>query len=197
MTQYLRLYEKLSEISSKLLHSQTIIARDLKFWGNVHLLPQVMCHMSCVTCSVKCHLSHVMCHMSCVPLWKWTWWSQSVEGLLSMGPTLSSLYALTYKNNNFKKSRIRPTINPHVCVWHIAKNGQYGQKRLKTVLKKSNIVKKGWNAKNVHYGAEMCVMVPQLCVMVPRDSVYLEKFSTNINQPATFLWFFMWKRHIG
>ena len=61
--------------------------------------------MSCVTC----HVSHVTCHLSPVTCQKkfffdilihifflrkknWTkWWSQSVQGLLSTGPTPSSL----------------------------------------------------------------------------------------------------------
>ena len=38
------------EISSEHIHSQTIRARDLKFWEKVHLPPPVMRHMSCVTC---------------------------------------------------------------------------------------------------------------------------------------------------
>ena len=41
--------------SSNYLHSQTVRARDLKFWDNVHHHLCVMCHVSCV-----------MCHMSCV-----------------------------------------------------------------------------------------------------------------------------------
>ena len=51
--------------------------------------------MSCVTCHVShvtCHVSHVMCHMSQFFSFFFTkWWSLSVEGLLSTGPTPSSL----------------------------------------------------------------------------------------------------------
>ena len=50
------------EISSKHFHSQTVRARQLKFWAKVHHPPPVMCHISHVTC----HVSYVMCHMSCV-----------------------------------------------------------------------------------------------------------------------------------
>ena len=55
-----------------------------------------MCHnVSCVTCHVShvtCHVSHVMCHFF------WTkWWSLSVEGLLSTGPTPSSFEVLFQK----------------------------------------------------------------------------------------------------
>ena len=49
------------EISPEPLHSQTLRARERKFWKMVHL--------ACVTCNVWCvmyHVSHVMCHMSCV-----------------------------------------------------------------------------------------------------------------------------------
>ena len=45
--------------SSKRYKSQTVKARELKFWEKVCLPPRVMCHMSCVTC----HMSRVTCHM--------------------------------------------------------------------------------------------------------------------------------------
>jgi len=41
-------------------HSQTIRARDLTFWHNVHHLSRVMCHVS----HVNCHLSPVTRHLS-------------------------------------------------------------------------------------------------------------------------------------
>ena len=44
------------------------------------------CHMSCV----RCHVSGVTCNMSHVTFFLNKWWSYSVEGLLSMGPTPSS-----------------------------------------------------------------------------------------------------------
>ena len=59
----------------------------------------VTCNVSCVTCHVSrvtCHVSRVTCHMSRVTChiffcFFWTkWWSLSVEGLLSTGPTPSS-----------------------------------------------------------------------------------------------------------
>ena len=57
-----------------------------------------MCHVSCVTCHmsyVTCHMSRVTCHVSYVKKKKLKnvikWWSLSVEGLLSTGPTPSSL----------------------------------------------------------------------------------------------------------
>ena len=46
------------KISSKLLHSQAVRARELTFWGKVNLTPPVLCHIS----HVKCHMSHVMCN---------------------------------------------------------------------------------------------------------------------------------------
>ena len=58
--------------------------------------PPQRCHVSHVTC----HVSHVTCHGSrFFLLLFWTkWWSLSVEGLLSTGPTPSSLlYELIYK----------------------------------------------------------------------------------------------------
>ena len=41
------------EISSEHLHSQTIRARELKFWENVHPPPCVTCHMSRVRSQVS------------------------------------------------------------------------------------------------------------------------------------------------
>ena len=45
------------EISSEHLHSQTVRARELKFWEKVHLPPPELCHVK-----------HATCHMSCVIL---------------------------------------------------------------------------------------------------------------------------------
>ena len=54
---------------------------------------RVICHVSLVTCHVSlvtCHVSRVTCHMSL--FFRTKWWSLSVEGLLSTGPTQSSFY---------------------------------------------------------------------------------------------------------
>ena len=53
----------------------------------------VTCHMSHVTC----HVSHVTCHLSNVTFFfvRTKWWSLLVEGLLSIGPTTSSLISST------------------------------------------------------------------------------------------------------
>ena len=48
-------------------------------------MSHVICHVPCVTC----HMSCVTCHMSHFFFTKW--WLLLVEGLLSMGPTPSSL----------------------------------------------------------------------------------------------------------
>ena len=74
-----------------------------------------MCHVSHVTCHVSpftCHLSPVTCHLSHVKKISFTfffikkkyiyiyilknWWSWSVEGLLSTGPTPSSLITFIF-----------------------------------------------------------------------------------------------------
>ena len=58
-----------SSKSSMHHNSQTVRARELKFWENVHPTPCVMCHVSCVMCHVSCvtcHVSHVTCHLSSV-----------------------------------------------------------------------------------------------------------------------------------
>ena len=78
-------------------------ARELKFWDNVQPPPQ-RCHVSHVTCHVShvtCHVSHVTCHMSHVTFFIFfifffkKWWSLLVKGLLSTGPTPSSLRWIT------------------------------------------------------------------------------------------------------
>ena len=51
-----------SSKSSKDLHSQTVRARDLKFWEQVHCPPLVTCQMP----YVMCHMSRVTCHKSFV-----------------------------------------------------------------------------------------------------------------------------------
>ena len=62
--------------------------------------------MSCVTCHFTCHVSHVTCHVSRVTchnfflfffsfFFRTKWWSLSVEGLLSTGPTPSSFNSIT------------------------------------------------------------------------------------------------------
>ena len=58
-----------------------------------HLVPTVSCLVSCVTC----HLSNVISHMSQKNT---KWWSLLVEGLLSTGPTLSSLILIKLKGCN-------------------------------------------------------------------------------------------------
>ena len=105
------------EISSKLLHSQTIRASHVS---------HVMCHVSHVTCHVSratCHLSHVMCcmshvtcHMSHVTfrmshvtchvshvichIFSEKGWNLSVEGLLSTGPTPSSFRCASFSRSD-------------------------------------------------------------------------------------------------
>ena len=63
-----------------------------------------MCHVSHVTCQVSCvmcHMSHVTFHMThvtpCV-MCQMQKKSMSMEGLLSTGPTLSSLDRYTHKS---------------------------------------------------------------------------------------------------
>ena len=54
-------------------------------WSNRSYKLHHACHMSCVTSRVMCHMSRVTCHNF---FFYWTkWWSLSVEGLLSTGPT--------------------------------------------------------------------------------------------------------------
>ena len=51
---------------SRHLHSQTVWARDLEFWENVHLPWCVTCHISHVTGHMLCFtccVSHIACHI--------------------------------------------------------------------------------------------------------------------------------------
>ena len=78
-----------SSESSKHHKSQTIKAKELKIWKNVHTLQHVIHHMS----YGKCHAPHVTCHVSQLIILKKNQtklWSLSVEGLLPTGPTPSS-----------------------------------------------------------------------------------------------------------
>ena len=93
------------------VHPKTVRSRELQFWDNVHHPPCVTCHVSHVTCHMShvtchvsrvttCHLSRVRCHMSHVFFssyffFRIKWWSLSVEGLLSTGPTPSSFRCYT------------------------------------------------------------------------------------------------------
>ena len=47
------------QVSHVTSNSQTVRARELKFWEKVCLLPPVTCYMTCI----MCHMSSVMCHM--------------------------------------------------------------------------------------------------------------------------------------
>ena len=51
--------------------------------------PHNMSHVTCRMAHVTCHMSRVTCNFFLTK-----WWSSSVEGLLSTGPTPSSLYRL-------------------------------------------------------------------------------------------------------
>ena len=53
---------------------------------------------------VTCHMSRVICHVSQFFFWT-KWWSLLVEGLLSTGPTPSSLWDMTFYKLSFKNSR--------------------------------------------------------------------------------------------
>ena len=89
--------------SSNHFHAQNVWARELKFWEKVHPRPWVTCSFSHVTCQVSCvtcHVSLVMCHKSHFFLFFTKWWSLSMEGLLSMWPTRSSLIAFCLSNSS-------------------------------------------------------------------------------------------------
>ena len=66
---------------------------ESSFWENNHPPPHVTYHVSCVRChkpGVTCQVSCLRCHITCHIFFVFTkCWSWLVEGLLSMGPTLS------------------------------------------------------------------------------------------------------------
>ena len=59
---------------------------------------RVTCQVSCVTCQVSGVMCHVSFFFSLFFLWT-KWLGYSVEGLLSTGPTPSSLYVCLLKDN--------------------------------------------------------------------------------------------------
>ena len=77
--------------------------QELGSWNVERMFTPQTGHMSCVTCHVTCHgtchVSHVTCTVSHVTFFSFFFmtkcWSLSVEGLLSTGPTPSSLLYLT------------------------------------------------------------------------------------------------------
>ena len=96
------------QISSKHCQTQSGRARELKFWENVHPTLCVMCHVSCVTC----YLLRVTYQSTFFKPFFYNkkeediffpslknftkWWSWLMEGLLSTGPTPSSLNIYIY-----------------------------------------------------------------------------------------------------
>ena len=82
-----------SSQSSRHHKSQNVRVREVKFWDNVH--PHNVSNVKCQMSNVTLHKSHVRCQVSCVlshlkEKFLTKWWSLSIEGLLSTGPTSSS-----------------------------------------------------------------------------------------------------------
>ena len=84
-------------------YTQTIRARKLKLWDNVHLPPCVICHVSNVLChvsGVRCHMSGVTCQVSNVKkknldkVVKLVWWRVCYQRGLPR-PVLVSIYFLS------------------------------------------------------------------------------------------------------
>ena len=91
----------LSSQSSRHHKSQTVRTRDLNFWEYVHPPPCVTSHMSGARCHVsgfRCHMSCVRCHMYFIFFPQTNWRNLLVDGLLSTGPTPSSLQAAMVLN---------------------------------------------------------------------------------------------------
>ena len=84
---------------SKYCYTKTVRARELKCLDNVQHPQFVACHVSCVRR-----------HVSCVPFFSLffpsKWWSQLVEGLLSMVlPRLVKMRLVIFADTNIKKTR--------------------------------------------------------------------------------------------
>ena len=93
-----------SSKSSKLLPSQTIRAKELMLWENVH-------HPILVTCQV----SHVTCHMSGVTVTFYSRrkrWSLSEMGLFSMWPTPSSFWLYWQHKEHQQINQINQSASP-------------------------------------------------------------------------------------
>ena len=85
---YCCLYNQVAEVEqvSPLSLQSCVSAWELRTWNvDSMFTSHYMWH-------VTCHVSHIMCHMSQVTFTSFLCWSYLVEGLLSIGPTLSSLF---------------------------------------------------------------------------------------------------------
>ena len=96
--------------SSKPLHSQTVQARDVKFWENVHLPTCVMCLVSCVVCHVShitCHMSKVTCNMSHIKHFKLAGKWSAINGaypvkfIICIIPHLSAFFCINLHSSVF------------------------------------------------------------------------------------------------
>ena len=96
-----------------------------------------MSHVTCHVSRVTYHVSHVTCHISHDPFLSfWTmWWSLSMEGLLSTGPTPSSLLLTsTYLPNHFLV-KLLPFLNIYSLITKI--NLQSNNMRLNIINTKT------------------------------------------------------------
>ena len=121
------LLDPLVQISSKHCQSQTGRARELKFFKRM-FIPHLASHVSCQLSRVTCHMSPATCHLSPVTCQKISqlqkkftkWWSQLVKGLLSTGPTPSSLSGVFSFSSNPPTGPIRsssPDVRVCVCTF--------------------------------------------------------------------------------
>ena len=83
-------------------------------------IPNHVSHVTCHRSHVMCQVSHVMCQVS---LFLFKWWSLLVEGLLSIGPTLSSFLNGT---SNFTTAILaKPLIHTlygHISLFFVLEN---------------------------------------------------------------------------
>ena len=91
--------------SSKHLHSQTVRARGLKFWEDVHCSSPSTCHVSCV----MCHMSCVTCKMSLKFLFAgWIHCSCVTENLKIVTHMLHRLQEETFPDATLPIGKIHP-----------------------------------------------------------------------------------------
>ena len=98
-------------ISSKHWHSQTIKARELTFWENVHFPPSVTFYASNVTY----YVSHVMC--ICIfflQSWRASWWRVLYQQGLPR-PTFSRLTYVIWSISGGVSHSYRTIIDTQKC----------------------------------------------------------------------------------
>ena len=147
-------------------------------------------HLSCVTC----HVSHVTHHFSFFSFFWTKWWSLSVEGLLSTGPTPSSLLptavpvvCLSYCRPHSLEYHYDITVSDHTkCVIqhrhtfgilsHHGCLGSGGLRRKSPLDGATDFLSKIWQ----HIRTVLCQLSLLFAPGSPKTPLYVSKWGRNI-----------------